>query len=228
MSRRYFVGSSYFDKRQPNRAEFFRLWQQNTARGFPNASRVVIVAEAGSLPPDPIPANYDVIHLSGDLGHVTMLEKGIKPHKFSGWTAHMAALAMLAYCDEADFIYKESDCIAWGAIEDQMYRDLGDGDIVFGRAHRGEPGMPSSQSLFLVRHAFIPDFVSTYLRLGGDAKVYGETKMCILSDQIGTARAKRLAFDGDRSRPIAYDAPIGYAQQISPDELAELQRRNLI
>jgi hypothetical protein len=52
---RYLVGSSYFDKRQANRPEFFLHWQKNTARVLPNASRVVIIAEAGSLPPKPYP-----------------------------------------------------------------------------------------------------------------------------------------------------------------------------
>ena len=43
MSRRFMVGSSFFDKRQANRAEFFLIWQPNTARLFPNASRIVII-----------------------------------------------------------------------------------------------------------------------------------------------------------------------------------------
>ncbi len=226
---RYLVGSSYFDKRQANRPEFFLHWQANTARVLPNATRVVIIAEAGSIPPGPIPPNYDVVHLSGDLGHITMLESGEKPYVHGGWTAHMLSLAMMAYCDEADFIYKESDCLAWGDIEGQMYRDMTDeGDIVFGHAHPGPPGMPSSQSLFLVRHRFIPEFVRSYLAYGPDAKMYGETKMCKLRDDFGGARIRMLSFGADRCRPIEWQRSPQYLQQIYPEELAEIISRKLL
>lgn len=225
---RFLIGSSYFDKRQADRPEFLRLWIENTKKLFPNPTRVVIVAEAGSKIPFPLPEGYDAVNLTGDLGHVTMLESGEKPHVHGGWTAHMLSLAMLAYCDEADFIYKESDCLAWGDIEGQMYKDMGEGDIVFGHAHPGPPGMPSSQSLFLVRHSFIPDFVRSYIAYGPDAKNYGETKMCKLRDDFGGHRVKMLSFGADRVRPIEWHRPIQYLQQIYPEELAEMKTRNLI
>ncbi len=225
---RFLIGSSYFDKRQANRPEFLRVWIENTRKCFPNPTRVVLVAEAGSKIPFPLPEGYDTVNLSGDLGHVTMLESGQKKHEFGGWTAHMVALAMLAYCDEADFIYKESDCLAFGEIEKRMYEDLGDGDIVFGHAQPVAPGFPSSQSLFLVRHFFIPEFVRTYLSLGGDAQVHGEWKFVHLMDKIGRRRAKMLSFGQDRCRPIEWHRPTWYAQQIYPEELAEMKTRNLI
>lgn len=225
---RYFIGSSYFDKRQHDRPEFFRIWCANTAKIFPNPTRVVIVAEAGSVVPEPIPAGYDVVNLSGDLGHVTMLESGVKPHAYGGWTAHMISLAMLAYCDEADFIYKESDCLAFGPCLGQMYEDMGVGDIVFGHPQPTSPGMPSSQSLFLVRHAFIPEFVRSYISYGPDKSVYGETKMCKLMDEYGGRRVRMLSFGQDRCRPIEWHRKCFYVQQIYPEELTEMRQRNLI
>lgn len=225
---RYLVGSSYFDKRQADRPEFLRIWIENTKKLFPNPTRVVIVAEAGSKIPFALPEGYDSVNLTGDLGHVTMLESGEKKHAHGGWTAHMLALAMLAYCDEADFIYKESDCLAWGDVEGQMYRDLADGDIVFGHPHPGPPGMPSSQSLFLVRHSFIPEFIKSYIAYGPDAKNYGETKMCRLRDDFGGRRVRMLSFGADRVRPIEWHRPTQYLQQLYPEEIAEMKRRNLI
>lgn len=226
---RIFVGSSYFDRRQADRPEFLKIWIENTKRCFPNPTRVVLVAEAGSRIPFALPENYDVVNLSGDLGHVSMLERGEKKNAFAGWTGSMLALAMLAYCDEADFLYKESDCLAFGDIEGQMYRDLTDeGDIVFGHAHPVAPGMPSSQSLFLVRHRFIPEFVSTYISYGGDATIHGEHKMCKLRDRFGGARIRMLSFGQDRCRPIEWHRSPLYLQQIYPEELAEMKTRNLI
>lgn len=226
--RKFLIGSSFFDKRQANRAEFFQIWQANTAKAFPTPHKVVIIAEAGSRPPEPLPANYEIVHLTGDLGHVTMLESGAKPYEFGGWTAHMCALAMIAYCDEADFIYKESDCLAFGDMERAMYEELGTGDIIFGHPQQGDPGMPCSQSLFLVRHKFIPEFVSLYLSQGPDRLVYGETKMVNIEHIIKRERSRRFLFGVDRTRPLPFDQHVWYAQQIYPEELAEMKRRNLL
>lgn len=225
---RYLVGSSYFDKRQANRADFLRIWIANTAKVFPDPTRVVIVSEANSVIPFELPAGYDAINLTGDLGHVTDLEHGRKKNDFAGWTAHMLSLAMLAYCDEADFIYKESDCLAFGPVLDQMYADMGVGDIVFGHAHPTAPGMPSSQSLFLVRHSFIPSFVRSYISYGPDKDVYGETKMCKLRDEYGGGKVRQLSFGQDRCRPIEWHRKHFYVQQISPEEITEMRQRNLL
>lgn len=225
---RVFIGSSYFDKRQADRPEFLRIWIENTKRFCPDPTRVVLVAEAGSKIPFALPDNYDVVNLSGDLGHVTDLECGRKKNEFAGWTAHMLALAMLAYCDEADFIYKESDCLAFGPCLEQMYIDMGVGEICFGHAQPVSPGFPSSQSLFLVKHSFIPAFVSAYISFGGDAKIHGEHKMCQLRDKFGGGRVRQLSFGQDRCRPIEWHRKCLYIQQCYPEELAEMKSRNLI
>lgn len=222
------IGSSYFDKRQHDRAGFLRTWIANTAKCFPEPTRVVLVAEADSKIPFELPLGYDAVNLTGDLGHVTDIEAGRKKSEFAGWTAHMIALAMLAYCDEADFIYKESDCLAFGPCLEQMYADLGDGDIVFGHAQPTAPGFPSSQSLFLVRHAFLPEFVRTYLSLGGDGQVHGEHKFCHLMDKIGRRRAKMLSFGVDRCRPLPWERTTWYCQQVYQEELDEMKKRGLI
>lgn len=225
---RYFLGSSFFTGRQADRAEFLKIWIANTAKHFPDPTRVVLVAEAGSRIPFTLPFEYDVVNLSGDLGHVTDLEAGRKPHAFGGWTAHMLSLAMLAYCDEADFIYKESDCLAFGPVLERMYEDMGGGNIVFGHAHPTAPGMPSSQSLFLVRHSFLPQFVRSYISYGPDKSVYGETKMCKLMDEYGRGTIRQLSFGQDRCRPIEWHRSPLYLQQVYPEELTELKNRNWI
>lgn len=226
---RYLIGSSYFDRRQHDRAEFLRIWIANTAKVFPDAQRVLLIAEAGSQIPFPLPVHYQSVSLSGDLGHVTDLEAKRKTNEFAGWTGSMLALAMLAYCDECDFIYKESDCLAFGNILGQMYEDLSpDGDICFGHAQPTAPGMPSSQSLFIVRHRFLPEFVRTYMSLGGDGEVHGEWKFVHLMDKIGRKRARMLSFGVDRCRPLPWERPTWYCQQVYSEEVAEMKSRNLI
>ena len=226
---KYLLGSSFFPGGREHRIEFARVWHWNTLKTFPNASRVVIVAEGGGVPPIVSPIT-DVVHLTGDLGHIGQHLNGSKKHEFTGWSASMCAVAMLAYIDEADLIYKEEDDLAFGDCEKQLYADMGDGDMAFGRRMTSAPWMECSQSLFIVRHAFIPAMVSAYLAMGkdGDVNNLGERKFQNLESRFGTHRIRRLTFGVDRERPLPFDAPVWHAQQLKSEELDELKRRNLI
>ena len=127
-------------------------------------------------------------------------------------------------------IYKEEDCLAFGDCEDQLYTDMGDGDMAFGRRMTSEPWMECSQSLFIVRHAFIPQMVSAYLGMGkdGDVNNLGERKFQNLEARFGTHRIRRLTFGVDRERPLPFDAPVWFGQQFTNGEMEALKRRNLI
>jgi len=229
---RFLLGSSFFDggKNGPDfRRAFVPIWQENVAKLRPQPSRIVVVSEGGSKRPGSY-SNTDVIRLTGDCGHCEQLVKGERNNEFSGWSASMTALAMLAYADMADFLYFEEDCLAFGDVIGQAYRDMGYGDIVFGRKMTSPPWQPCAQALFLVRHRFLPKFVSMYLGLGGERTRtnLGEAKFCHIERAIGPKRAKRLSFGVDRERPIPWDAPVFYCQQWSPAELDEARSRNLI
>lgn len=230
---RYLLGSSFFDGGK-NGAAFRRqlavIWAENVARARPQPSRVVIVSEGGSKRPNVGPLNADIVRLTGDCGHCDQLVKGERANEFSGWSASMTALAMLAYTDMADFLYWEEDCLAFGDVVGQLYRDMGDGDMVFGRKMTSAPWMPAAQSLFLVRHSFIPTFVHTYLSMGGERKPnnLGEHKFVFIESRFGSRRIRRLSFGVDRERPLPWDAPVWYAQQWTSAELEEAARRKLI
>jgi hypothetical protein len=229
---RYLLGSSFFDggKNGPEfRRAFAPIWSANVAKLTPQPSRIVIICEAGSKRPT-VGWNTDVIRLTGDCGNCDQILKGKRPNDYSGWTAGMAALAMLAYVDMADFVYFEEDCLAFGDVIGQAYRDMGDGDMVFGRKMMSAPWMPCSQAFFLVRHRAIPQFVSDYLALGGERSVtnLGEHKHCKIEQKWGSQRARRLTLGCDRERPIPWDAPAFFCQQWTLAELAEAKRRNMI
>lgn len=227
---KYLLGSSFFDGGREFRRDMARVWHWNTLAARPTPSRIVIVAEGGSKVPIKS-GDMDVIELSGDLGHIGSHLNGSKKHEFTGWSASMCALAMIAYVDEADFIYKEEDCLAFGPWVEQMYADLGpDGDLVFGQAHRSPPWMECSQSLFLIRHRFIPQFVSMYLAMGkdGDVNNLGERKFTRMEERLGSTRIRRLTFGVDRERPLPFAAPVWYCQQLKSDELNQLKQLGLI
>jgi hypothetical protein len=228
---RFLLGSSYFDRGKGGaefRRELATIWSENNSRADVAPTRTVIISEAGSKRPA-VGWATDVVRLTGDLGHCHDLIEGRKPHEFAGWSATMCALAMTAYADEADFLYKEEDCLAFGPWVKRIYDDLGSGDIVFGGKMKSAPWMPCAQSLFLVRHRAIPLFVRTYLGLGGDnnKNTLGEAKFARLASMF-PMKVRYLSFGVDRERPIPWDDPVFYFQQPTAAELEEASRRGLI
>lgn len=229
---RYLIGSSYFDGGK-NGSEFRRafvpIWHANIAKQNPQPSRIVITAEGGSKRPGCY-LNTDVIRLTGDCGNCDQIIKKLRSNEFSGWTISMTALALIAYLDMSDFVYWEEDNLGFGDVIGQGYRDLGDGDMVIGRKMTSHPWMPCSQAFFIVRHRFIPTFVSNYLALGGETSPdkIGEHKHVILEERFGRKRVRRLSFGVDRERPIPWDAPVWFCQQWSPAEIEEARTRGLI
>lgn len=220
------LGTSFFDGGKPERQDMARLWVENIAWMDVKPAKVVAIGEGGAR----VPSLWgDVVRLTGDLGHIHQhLDGGPKSHHaFTGWSASVMALALLAYIDEADFIYRESDCLAFGPWVTRMYRDCGDAGWVFGPKMNRAPWMACQQSLFLVKHAMIPRFVSQFLLHGpeNDRLRIGETRFVAME---GVMPAARLSFGVDRMRPIPWDDEVWYAQQWSAEELAEAKRRGLI
>ena len=89
------------------------------------------------------------------------------------------------------------------------------------------PYMACSQSTFLVRHGYIPKFVSDYLALPDDKDMLPENKFVAMEEK-NPADYARLSFGVDRERPIPWDDPVWYCQQWTNDELMEFMRRGLV
>ena len=221
----YLLGTGYYPHEGAEDAR--ARWNLNVGCYAKPAPATIVTLGVGMTPPYPM--WYHFIHTPGNLGHVGDLLNNSKPHKYCGWSASVLALAMIAYAGELDFVYLEGDALAFGPWVQQMYAELGDGQFAFGKKMQSPPWMACSQSLFVVRHAFIPTFVSTYLGLGtdNDPENLPETKFARIEERF-PAECRRLSFTVDRERPLPYDAPVWSAQKFTPDELAELKRRNLI
>jgi hypothetical protein len=230
---RWLLGSSYFEggkNGQAFRRAFVPIWHANIAKQAMQPTRIVVISEGGSRRPWHPGGNTDVVQLTGDCGHCEQLVENKRPNEFSGWSASMTALAMMAYTDMAHFVYWEEDMLGFGDVIGQGFRDLGDADLVFGRKMKSPPWQPCAQAFFIVRHSFIPQFVSMYLGMGGerDRNNLGEAKFVKIEQRLGPQRVRRLSFGTDRERPIPWDDPTWYCQQFSPAELDEARRRNLI
>lgn len=211
---------------------FSKIWEANTDTRNQGLSRYHVV----KLQVDADWGDFnkhgfgDIVKLSGNLGHVGDLLNSTKKYDFCGWSSSVMALAMIAYAGEADLIYKEQDCLAFGPWIDQMYADMGDGDMVFGRKMTSAPWMECAQSLFLIRHSFIPHFVWQYLGQGkdGDLSNLPETKFSKIEGMNEPGRIRRLSFGYDRERPINFDDKVWYGQKFTPQEFEELKRRKMI
>lgn len=221
----YLLGTGYYPHLGAHEAR--ERWLCNVGEyAYPEPQAIMTLAVGMKFP---YMVGEHTIVLKNNLGHVGDLLNGSKPHEFCGWSASVLALAMIAYAGELDFVYLEEDALAFGPWVERMYAELGDGQFAFGRKMQSAPWMACSQSLFIVRHAFIPRFVSTYLSLGkdGDPENLPETKFQRIEERF-PAECRRLSFTVDRERPLPYDAEVWAAQKFTAEELEELRKRNLI
>ena len=232
------IGSGYCHGQttgERERAEqFLEIWKLNTQ--LMGDYDIVILANAGCYPDltfdhlNDRTSSENIISLPNNLGHVAHLLNG-KNVEFCGWSAVMISLAMLAYTNECDFVYKEQDCLCFGPVIETMENELGSAGMIFGNClyPDGVHRMPAAQSLFMVRHGFIPEFVRRYLGMGkdGDPNNLPEHKFKRLEDETPD-KVKRFSFGVDRGRPLPIGAPVWYAQQLTDEELEMLRNANLI
>lgn len=222
---KFLIGSGYFLKGGPyacyseGAGEWRLIWFDNTHKAAPNATIHILAVDDSA---DKHWAGYTA--LAGNLGHINdLVVTKTKPHAYCGWSGAMLALALIAYCDESDFIYKEQDCLAFGPWVEKMYEELGGGNVIFGSCQI----QPAAQSLFLVKHAYIPEFVRLYLSEGpdNDEENLPEHKFARLALAHDW---KRFSFGYDRDRPFNVADPVFYVQQVTPEELEILQNAGLI
>lgn len=224
--RNYIIGSGNHNTPGDGRLEFMEMWLENTYR-FVQPNLVVIVGDSNS----PFPQSkhpFIPIPLKGDVGHFLRLIEGTKKHRFNGWTAAVLQLAMTAYANESDFIYKEADCLAFNGWVDLLYSEIGEAGIIFGNCGF----MACEQSLFLIRHWYLTEFVR--LICGEPAQNCEENlgeRMFWRLEQRCPDLWKRFSMGVGRDRPIpndyeCYNAP-WFAQKLSTEELAQLKEKGL-
>lgn len=223
------LGSSFFTGGPRNVPDLSLEWCLNLTRMDVQPAHTVIICEGGTKL-NYYPPRASILHLDGNLGNWEDVMRNRVPNEWSGWSASMVALAMIAHVNNTDFVYRESDCFLFGRCIQQAYEDMGDGSFIFGPAMKSAPYMASAQSFFIVKHAFICHFVSAYLALGGERTEMnlGEMKFVKLEQQFGTKIVHRLSFGVDRERPIPWTAPAFYFQQATVGELTEAKTRGLL
>lgn len=221
MSNNYQIYSGFVKDVDPNKYgglnadRWLNIWYSNTQKYSKNT-------QCNLLGPD-IPYDDRFVWIRQiidhpNLGHIGDYIHGHRQGKWCGWTAGVIFGMMHAYLHSVDFIYKEQDCLWFGeGIVDQLYRDLGDKNIVFGSCQLMGP----AQSLFLVRRNAIPDIIADLAR-DDDKDVLPEYKFARLPNHA------RLSFGYDRDRPFNTKDKNWYIQQVTKEELDLLRREGLV
>jgi hypothetical protein len=209
---------------------FFKIWMENLCKLTPEPEQLIIIADSGARPPmgelfAAPPFDVTIVPIRGDLGNCHALLNGIKPHKFAGWSGVVLAGAMLAYCNETDMVFYEEDVIHKGDVIGKMYEEIGDAGIIFGSTD----GMPSAQSLFLIKHDYLPEFVRLFLSQESQQmkENLGENIFARLQ-QERPSEWKRFSFGYDRTRPFNLDDEVLYLQHITADEMGSLKEKGII
>jgi hypothetical protein len=224
---RYLIGSGFITG--VGRLEFSRVWLSNLKRFTnPAPSRIIALSVSGAQLPF-VDGDVDEVRLTGDLGGFMDLVEGRKPHKFNGWMGAVLALALISYNDESDFIFVEQDCLCFGDWVQKLYSELGGAGVLFGRKHQTAPWMPCSQSLFMVRHSYIPEFVRLILSTDAQNKEgeLGEHKFERMAQEHPN-EWKMFSFGYDRERPFNMEDAVFYIQQVTPEELDKLKEKGLV
>lgn len=206
----------------PEARRFAHIWHERVRKIAPE-SKIMCVAVGGAVPPYP---HREIIMLERNLGHVGDLLHGRKTQDYCGWSMAVLTGLLVAYQDERDAVWIEQDTLCFGPVIQQMEAEIRDFGFICGRSKIH----PCAQSLFMVRHAWIPEFVRRYLSLGtdNDKNNLPESKFRTMMQQSSMGTFFSFGCDRDRSPSIPYDSPVFYCQRITAEEMAELNRRGLI
>lgn len=224
----YLLGSGFFNN--PCAAipaqEMARAWISCIRKhADPQPQRIVVVGAGGHAPEID---GIDIIRCTGDVGNLQHKVAGKVQHEYAGWTPPVIITAMLAYNEGLDYVFQEQDCLAFGPYIRRMESELGSGGMTIGRP-LFIMGMPATQSLFMVRHWYICQFLRAYLSLGPDDNEHnqGEKKFARLQ-RLDPKNVRMTSFGVDRDRPITWGEDVFQAQQWGREEFETAKAKGLI
>lgn len=218
----YTIVSGYHERCEWDR-RMASWWFQNTLR-WCKPEHIVVITTGCEFP---VEKEYGVTSIIGqNMGHVGDILSGKHKNKWCGWSASVLAGAMICYNLGTDYVYKESDCLIKGDCIGEMYKACEGKGMVFGTSAL----MGVAQSLFLVKHEALMDFVADYMEEGDDTNVANlpENKFKRMEERYLPARYGRHGIPYDRDRPVDWDKPIFYSQQNTEEEINEWISRGFL
>lgn len=224
---KYIIGTGYFatEEQAPAKEHFFtRYWWENTQEYTQRDNPHVYIINGGGRYYGPPMGSW--VNLDRNLGHIHHMihDAANFPGPLCGWSMSVILLALIAYHNRCDLIYKEQDCLAFGPWVDRLYADCEGKNMVTGQCRL----MKIEQSLFLIKYEFLLEYVRQYLAFPiSDAQHLPEFKF---DEMIKNPRNKigHLSFGYGRDRPIDYNDGVFYLQQITAQEIGDLENRGLL
>jgi len=148
--------------------------------------------------------------------------QGLRPptqHKHNDAAASMMASAMYAYCNEMSLVFIEQDCLVFGlrgAIEWARGKS-----IVYGTTPYADDLSRGENSFVFINYEFMPTFFERMFRLNwhvwDKSRDFPEVIWNDTFKEVGT----RWPFGFGRRRPINFELPMFYAQQLTDVELKQ-------
>jgi len=226
----YWSGKGFRGQDGSDRADFFKIWLDNTFAYASPQKIIVVDSNSEILPPDPEDlSKVEWIKLNHNFGHVFDMVGSGYQNKFGGWSVGFLVGAMMAYANNCDFIYKEQDCLCFGSWVESLYNDL----EKFGKrmliGRQSHPAVLIEQSLVIIKHDFILDFIQKLISInkpdGGEGRYVPEFKFYDLLCQNSEIGLMSMGYG--RQKSFNFDEAF-YTQQPSVENLKLLVGKGLI
>jgi hypothetical protein len=223
MNKQALIGSGFYSDEASHAAkmEFFEnIWLKNVG-----ARDIVIVDNSESRIGITESNWFRIVRIEENLGHVGSFIGQYRPILL-GWSMSWLIPAMIAYSENRDFIYFESDALAFGDWEQSILDDAKQKNLSMAYG-AGSKWACCEQSIFWIQHDFIIEAIWKYLSIPeGDGMVLPEDKFRIMSER--DMRVGMFSMGCGRNRPLPLDEKTWFSQKFDSEELLELKKRGLI
>jgi hypothetical protein len=209
---------------KPHADMLFEAWWKNTMK-FSSPEKIYVCSADSKAPDLNAIAESNFLDLeslewanSRNWGHVTQTYMYTN---HCGWSMGYLHGMMRCYVDGYDFIYKEQDCFAFGDWVDELYRECAESG---NKALMGKFRIQQAeQSLTFIKWEYIPKFMSNWLSIKSRDNLYKPERKFHQLRQESNGNIGKLPFGMGRRRPrrgkpIKYDTPTWYIQQLRADE----------
>lgn len=229
--RNYSIFTGYWSNDQ-KRADFFNKWLKYNYNCIAPSNDLFVINSKSEILPEKKYGKW--IDLSFNMGHVHDLDiNTYTPKKFCGWSGAFMMGAMISYFNNTDYLFIEQDCLTFGDIVGQLYKECEDKKVLMllGRQEDSD-NQGVEQSLMLLKHELILPFIQVYISLdrndAGPNYVRPERKFLFMKDKIFFKEIGFMSFGYGRGRPDNLKEEISngnpfYIQHITDEEMGVIE-----
>lgn len=194
--------------------EFFLEWVLRIRREL-SPAKVLVVDSASPIQPV-VDVGCEVLHLTENFLHACHCLT-----KYCGWTRAFLAGAFYALMNDMDYVFLEQDVFFRGDIVQEAYHHLRVTGAEYTHGTWSHAYGVEQSFVLMLKDAILP-FINNYMAIPeSDRQMVPEVKFGVAAEMM---RFSPLPFGYGRERPINYDDPVFYVQQMSPEELERMRQ----